>query len=129
MQLVEQGKLDLNEPMSHYSTDFKDDSVKIKHLLSHTSSGTPGERFKYDGNRYDYLTAVIEKKTGKPFVEVVVKTFFDPLGMSESVPYHNVVQDADKWRTWMLVFTKRGGQAAELSIDEGNYTFPSKRIE
>src|SRR6185295_8567674 len=62
MQLVEQGKLDLDEPMSHYSTDFKDDSVKIKHLLSHTSSGTPGERFRYDGNRYDYLTAVIEKK-------------------------------------------------------------------
>ena len=41
MQLVEQGKLNLDEPMSHYSTDFKDDSVKIKHLLSHTLSATP----------------------------------------------------------------------------------------
>jgi CubicO group peptidase (beta-lactamase class C family) len=97
MQLVEQDKLDLDEPMSHYSTDFKDDSVKIKHLLSHTSSGTPGERFQYDGNRYDYLTAVIEKKTGKRFGEVVVETFFDPLGMSNSVPYHHIVVDADKW--------------------------------
>lgn len=97
MQLVEQGKLNLDEPMSHYSTDFKDDSVKIKHLLSHTSSGTPGERFQYDGNRYDYLTAVIEKKTGKRFGEVVVETFFDPLGMSNSVPYHHIVVDADKW--------------------------------
>jgi CubicO group peptidase (beta-lactamase class C family) len=97
MQLVEQGKLDLDEPMSHYSTDFKDDSVRIKHLLSHTSSGTPGERFRYDGNRYDYLTAVIEKKTGKRFGEVVVETFFDPLGMSNSVPYHHIVVDADKW--------------------------------
>jgi CubicO group peptidase (beta-lactamase class C family) len=97
MQLVEQGKLSLDEPISHYSTDFKDDSVKIKHLISHTSSGTPGERYQYDGNRYDYLTAVIEKKTGKRFVEVVVETFFDPLGMSSSVPYHNVVDDADKW--------------------------------
>ena len=97
MQLVEQGKLDLDEPVSHYATDFKDDSVRIKHLLSHTSSGTPGERFEYSGRRYDYLTAVIEKKTGKRFVEVVVETFFDPLGMSSSVPYHNVVDDADKW--------------------------------
>ena len=97
MQLVEQGKLNLDEPMSHYSTDFKDDSVKIKHLLSHTSKGTPGERFQYDGNRYDYLTAVIEKKTGKRFGEVVVETFFDPLGMSNSVPYHHIVVDADKW--------------------------------
>jgi CubicO group peptidase (beta-lactamase class C family) len=43
MQLVEQGKLDLDEPVSHYSTDFKDDSVKIKHLITHTSAGTPGE--------------------------------------------------------------------------------------
>ena len=97
MQLVEQRKLSLDEPMSHYSTDFKDDSVKIKHIISHTSAGTPGERFRYDGNRYDYLTAVIEKKTGKRFGEVVVETFFDPLGMSNSVPYHHIVVEADKW--------------------------------
>jgi CubicO group peptidase (beta-lactamase class C family) len=97
MQLVEQGKLDLDEPASRYSSDFKDDSVRIKHLLSHTASGTPGERFEYDGGNYDYVTAVIEKKTGKPFVSVVVETFFDPLGMTESVPYHDVVKDADKW--------------------------------
>lgn len=97
MQLVEQGKLDLDEPVSHYSSDFKDDSVRIKHLLSHTSQGTPGERFQYDGNRFDYLTAVIEKKTGKRFLEVIVETFFDPLEMSSSVPYHNIVDDEDKW--------------------------------
>ena len=97
MQLVEQGKLSLDEPMSHYSSDFKDDSVKIKHIISHTSEGTPGERYQYSGNRYDYLTAVIEKKFGKPFLNVTVETFFDPLGMSSSVPYHNVVVDTNKW--------------------------------
>jgi CubicO group peptidase (beta-lactamase class C family) len=97
MQLVEQGKLDLDEPVSHYSSDFKDESVKIKHLLSHTSAGVPGERFQYDGKKFHYLTAVIEKKFGKPFLNVVVETFFDPLGMSSSVPYHNVVVDSDKW--------------------------------
>ena len=48
MQLVEQGKLSLDEPISRYSPDFKDDSVKIKHLVTHTASGTPGERFQYD---------------------------------------------------------------------------------
>ena len=97
MQLVEQGKLDLNEPLSHYSSDFKDDSVRIKHLLSHTSHGEPGASFKYDGNRFDYLTAVIEKKTGKRFLEVIVETFLDPLEMSGSVPYRSVVDEADKW--------------------------------
>jgi CubicO group peptidase (beta-lactamase class C family) len=97
MQLVEDGKLDLNEPMSHYSSDFKDDSVRIKHLLSHTSEGTPGERYQYNGNRYDYLTAVIEKKTGKSFRELMVNTFLGPLQMSESVPGHDVMDDANKW--------------------------------
>lgn len=97
MQLVEQGKLDLDEPVSHYSTDFKNDSVKVKHLLSHTSDGpTPGDRYQYDGNRFDYLTAVIEKKTGKPFREVMVKTFLDPLQMASSVPGQTVVDDANK---------------------------------
>ena len=97
MQLVEQGKLDLDEPVSYYSSDFKDDSVKIKHLLSHTSDGTPGERYQYSGNRFDYLTAVIEKQTGKPFREVIVEAFLDPLAMSSSVPGHDVVDEADKW--------------------------------
>ena len=99
MQLVEQGKLDLDEPVSHYSSDFKDDSVKIKHLLTHTSKGTPGERYQYDGNRFDYLTAVIEKKIGKPFRAVMVESFLDPLAMSDSIPGHSVVEEADKWNT------------------------------
>ncbi|HET8669300.1 MAG TPA: serine hydrolase [Candidatus Saccharimonadales bacterium] len=98
MQLVEQGKLDLDEPMSNYSTDFKNDSVKVKHLLSHTSNGpTPGDRYLYDGNQFNYLTAVIEKKNGKPFREVIVETFLDPLSMASSVPGHTVVDEEDKW--------------------------------
>ena len=95
MQLVEQGKLDLDEPASHYSSDFKDDAVRVKHLLSHTSEGpTPGERYAYSGERYDYLTAVVEKGTGKSFRAATVDTILDPLGMSSSVPGHDVADDA-----------------------------------
>jgi CubicO group peptidase (beta-lactamase class C family) len=97
MQMVEQGKLDLDEPASRYSSDFKDDSVKIKHLLTHTSKGTPGEKYQYSGNQFDYLTAVIEKKAGRSFREELVKTFLDPLAMSSSVPGHDVVDEAEKW--------------------------------
>jgi len=88
MQLVEQGKLDLDEPASRYSTDFKDDAVRIKHLLSHTvgKGGKPGEGYAYDPDRYEYLTAVIEKATGKSFREVMVETFLDPLEMSSTAP-------------------------------------------
>jgi CubicO group peptidase (beta-lactamase class C family) len=94
MQLVEQGKLDLDEPMSRYSSDFKDDTVKVKHLLSHTSEGVPGEKYRYSGNRYNYLTAVIEKTAGKSFREVVINTFIRPLKMTGSVPGHDVLDGA-----------------------------------
>ena len=96
MRLVEQGKLDLDESMSHYSSDFKDDKVKVKHLLSHTSGGTPGDRFWYDGAQYAYLTAVIEKKTGKPFRQLLSEVFLDQLRMSHSVPGRDVLTAANK---------------------------------
>jgi CubicO group peptidase (beta-lactamase class C family) len=97
MQLVDHGDLSLDEPVSHYSSDFKDDHVKIKHLLSHTSEGNPGDAYSYSGERYDYLTAVLEKKTGKPFRQLMVETFLDLLGMADSVPGHDLLTDGDKW--------------------------------
>jgi CubicO group peptidase (beta-lactamase class C family) len=94
LQLAEQGKLDLDEPMSRYVADFRDDAVRVKHLLSHTSEGTPGERYNYNGNRFDHLTGVLEKKTGRSFRQLVVETFLDPLGMAASVPGHDVLEQA-----------------------------------
>ena len=92
--LAEQGKLDLDEPVSKYSADVKGDAVRVKHLLSHTSEGTPGDRYNYNGNRFDYLTAVLERKTGKPIRALLVETFLDPLGMSASVPSHDILDPA-----------------------------------
>jgi CubicO group peptidase (beta-lactamase class C family)/predicted TIM-barrel fold metal-dependent hydrolase len=87
MQLVEQGRLDLDEPVSRYSPDFKDEAVRIKHLLSHTvGRGKPGEGYAYDPERYEHLTSIIEKATGKPFRQVMVETFLDPLEMSSTAP-------------------------------------------
>jgi CubicO group peptidase (beta-lactamase class C family) len=97
LQLVEQGKLDLDEPVSRYSDDFKDDSVKIQHLLSHTSEGTPGEKFSYNPDRFEYLKAILEKKTGKPLRQLFVETFLDPLAMRDSVPGPDVADDDKTW--------------------------------
>jgi CubicO group peptidase (beta-lactamase class C family) len=97
LQLVEQGKLDLGEPVSRYSDDFRDDSVKIKHLLSHTSEGTPGEKFSYNPDRFEYLKAVLEKRTGKPLRQLFVETFLDPLAMRDSVPGPDVADDNATW--------------------------------
>src|SRR5262245_35155502 len=50
MQLVEQGKLDLDEPMSKYSPEFlkqfNNGAVKVRHVLTHTSHDTPGENYR-----------------------------------------------------------------------------------
>src|SRR5687768_6309495 len=67
MQLVEQGQLALEEPIapytpSKYAPAIADPRVQVRHILSHTSEGTPGERFSYNGNLYDAITPVIEKK-------------------------------------------------------------------
>jgi CubicO group peptidase (beta-lactamase class C family) len=97
LQLVEAGKLDLDAPVSRYSDQFKDDAVRVRHLITHTSSGTPGERFEYDGGRYDALTAVLEKTTGKTYVELLVDRILDPLAMASSLPYHGIVADSGKW--------------------------------
>jgi CubicO group peptidase (beta-lactamase class C family) len=97
-RLVEQGQLDLDEPVSHYSPDFKDDAVRIRHLLNHTSeSRPPGETFSYNPERFEYLKAVLEKKTGKPLRQLFVETFLDPLDMRDSVPGPDVADDDTTW--------------------------------
>jgi len=96
-QLVEQGKLDLDEPASHYSTEFKDDSVRLRHLLSHTSEGTPGDRYNYNPDRFEVLKAVLEKVTGKPLRQLFVEKFLDPLEMQASVPGPDVATDTTTW--------------------------------
>lgn len=98
MQLVEQGKLSLDDPIAPYtpskwSPTITDERVKIRHILSHTSEGTPGDKFQYSGNIYDALTPVIEKKYGAPFRQVIAQRILEPLGMTESVPSHDVLDD------------------------------------
>ena len=97
MQLVEQGRLDLDEPASRYTSEITGDAIRIRHLLSHTAgSEPPGERFAYDPGHYEYLTNVIEKHAGKPMRLVVAETILDPLGMTSSVPGPDVLKDP-KW--------------------------------
>src|SRR5262245_29160146 len=96
-QLVEQDKVSLDAPISQFTSEILNKSVQVKHVLSHTTDTPPGERYRYDGNRYAALTAVLEKTTGKTFREMLVQTILDPLEMSSSVPGHNVVDDPATW--------------------------------
>jgi len=97
LQLVEQGKLDLDAPVSRYVSEITDDRVRIKHLLSHTSEGTPGEEFSYNPERFEHLKAILEQTTGKPLRVLFVESFLDPLAMRDSVPGPDIADDATTW--------------------------------
>jgi CubicO group peptidase (beta-lactamase class C family) len=68
MQLVEQRRLTLDKT--------------IRQILSHTSDGTPGEEYLYNGAAFNSLTPVVEKAGGKPFAELLTNGIFIPLQMS-----------------------------------------------
>jgi CubicO group peptidase (beta-lactamase class C family) len=105
LQLLEKGQLTLDEPIasytpSKYAPAITDLRVQIRHILSHTSEGTPGERFSYNGAVYDAITPVIEKNYGAPFRQVITQRILEPLQMTGSVPGHDVIDDPELARRY-----------------------------
>src|ERR1043166_1519016 len=87
MQLVQDGKVKLDDPVSKYGITLESEGViRVRHLLSHTSEGNPGEQYRYNGNRFSELDKVIQGSTGKSFAELLIANILDPLGMNETAP-------------------------------------------
>jgi CubicO group peptidase (beta-lactamase class C family) len=87
LQLVEEGKIDLEAPVSLYGVAIKDaDVVRVKHLLSHTSDAPPGARYRYDGNRFARLDTVITAASGHRFAELVCQRILRPLKLAHTAP-------------------------------------------
>jgi len=87
MQLVQEGKIKLDDPVSKYGITLESDGViRVRHLFSHTSEGNPGEGYRYNGNRFAELDKVIERATGKSFGELLIANILDPLNMTETAP-------------------------------------------
>lgn len=87
MQLVQEGKLNLDDPVSKYGITLESNGViTVRHLLSHTSEGNPGEQYSYNGNRFAELDKVVQRASGKSFTELLISNILDPLGMSETTP-------------------------------------------
>jgi len=87
MQLVEAGLVDLDAPVSTYGIDLPSTGViRVRHLLTHTSEGTPGSQYRYNGNRYSYLSQVIESATGRSFADLLVERILHPLGLGNTAP-------------------------------------------
>lgn len=86
MQLVEQGKLNLDSDISTYGLDFGNPRIKVRHLLTHTSEGEPGTHFQYNGYRYGMLGPIMETASGKPFYKMLMENIVRPLDMSSTAP-------------------------------------------
>src|SRR5262245_48395746 len=97
MQLVEQGKLSLDAPMKDFrihpffSPDpvrYREQPVLLRHVLTHTSEGVPGDAWSYNGDTYFDLTWVLEDVTRTAYPRLLQERIFDRAGMDRSVPGH-----------------------------------------
>ncbi len=114
MQLLEQGKVRLNEPVAAFLPEFAQQGkqdITIRELLTHYSGlppdldlkeawqgrasafsmamrarpqSPPGSRFVYSDINFETLGFVIEKVTGNPLNEVASTNIFAPLGMKDT---------------------------------------------
>lgn len=109
LQLHEEGKLDLNKPVTDYMPWFRIDSkfapITTHHLLTHTSglpsippvfpsdpaqkhraAYGPGDTFHYCNMGYSALGHLLWTIDGRPLPEILRKRMFEPLGMDQSEP-------------------------------------------
>jgi CubicO group peptidase (beta-lactamase class C family) len=104
LKLVDQGKLDLDTPLTKYlpkpyiDGDLRLDKITARCVLSHrtgfpnwrgdgnplTIHFVPGERFSYSGEGFVYLQKVVEQVTGKALNDYMTEAVFQPLGMTSS---------------------------------------------
>jgi D-alanyl-D-alanine carboxypeptidase len=116
LQLVDEGKIDLEAPVDRYLPWFTvaqppgDSPITIAHLLSHTAgivagidgtpeaafqvwslrdlptTSAPGEHFHYSNVGYKALGLVLEAVEGRPYPELLRARILEPLGMSATEP-------------------------------------------
>lgn len=92
MQLVEEGRLDLDRPVADFGINLP--QVRVRHLLTHTSDSLPpGSAYSYNGDRYALLSGVIQRAAGEPFSRLVSERIILPLALAETAPNIGSPQD------------------------------------
>lgn len=108
MKLAEQGRIDLDRPLTEYLNDrpFPDQPsrslITARMVLTHTGGfpnwrkggeerdgplpviNRPGSRFNYSGEGIFYLQRAVEKITGEPIALFAKRTLFDPIGLVQT---------------------------------------------
>lgn len=105
MQLVEEGLVDLDDPISVHLDEFAGGpaaAITVRQLLSHTSgystlqgngspvgpsgspANTPGQTWEYSNTNYQILGRLIEAESGDDYATYVEDRILDPIGMDDS---------------------------------------------
>lgn len=95
---VEQTGLSISQPIRRWTDTIPESSATIRHVLSHSSSGVPGESFHYDAGRYAALTNVVDACDDQPFRLAVTEHIFERLGMQDSVPGRDIADTGNRDR-------------------------------
>ncbi len=94
MQLVEEGLVDLDDPISDYGVSLEaDGAIAVKHVFNHTSQGVPGTVFRYDGGRYAKLGDVMLRASGRTFAQLLAERILLPLGLRHTAPDVEILAD------------------------------------
>jgi CubicO group peptidase (beta-lactamase class C family) len=87
LQLVEEGRVRLDDPIGDYGLTLPGPGViRVRHLLSHTSEGVPGDEYRYNGDRFALLDQVIKRSTGESFAKRVMERIVTPLDLQHTAP-------------------------------------------
>ncbi len=87
LQLVEQGRLNLETPVSQFGISLESPgTIRVRHLLTHTSEGVPGEEFRYSGNRFGQLDKILTGITSNSFAKEVSERILEPLALTNTAP-------------------------------------------
>ncbi len=122
LKLVEQGKLDLDEPLyqCHIDPDVKDDPrhklLTARHILSQQSGFVnwrwnhpsekltfdfdPGTKYNYSGEGMEYLRLAIENKFEKSLSEIANELLLHPLKMKDSGHSWDAKKNIDRFSFW-----------------------------
>lgn len=86
LQLVEQGKLNLDTPITAYGLNLGNPRITVRHLLTHTSEGEPGTHYQYNGYRFGQLGPILEQAAGMPFHQLLLERIVQPLRLASTAP-------------------------------------------
>ena len=110
-RLIERGKVSLDAPVTTYLPEYADESVTVRHLLTHTSAirpgldlredwrgydegvgralaqrplNRPGTIFRYSDVNYILLGEIVRRVSGEPLDTFARRNVFEPLGMRDT---------------------------------------------